>query len=1079
MVVVINYHKIKMQNINELIGIISGINFDGVINKLEIEKLSWWVQRNKNLAYETNMEHLISLLEQILKDGIITNEEKKMLEENCKIYISQEPNYFAKIYELNGIIEGIICDNELNEKEIQRLQKWMNNYSNIIYRHKPSKTIFKKINQILDDGIITEKEQKELLDLLQNRIASIKLKTKIDYLRNAIKSKKIIGINLIELLDNKNAIDYIHSCAKNELYNALTSYSGTLVLDPEIVFISLVLIGMLYYDGSYYESVRKIYSSLYREFSEQKIEGLIRSILNKYRGVKNKNNSKDRIINVALESAIVPSYYLGSFFEFIFDIYKLNFNYNLPQDLSEEFQFVYDGLHNVMSSESDEIQINVTKKTYKLIKSTKQLIVNPKYNDSIINLSIIIVHLIDKFIWGKNIEIYNPYLKRGYEQWVNTLNKDKEYHYRNKTENIRTRWKPEFILRGNTVYLEPPIHRVKSLFDYRDIRILIRNDDEILYDGEVNDIREIIGGYQIMSSSIELKKPLGMISYQLLAADTIIYDSKDKLYRSYIAFNEQGKELSNNKNYDGTVVFCSKNQIDKSYLYFKSEFYSLSSYTAHLGDAILINNEVFNFSELIHPGVFGEKYDGYTILQNNTIYEIFKNEVVLVFETKYALNQLLIVINQHLYKITDFEFSVAERKGVFKYSVKLKQFASGIYQLQVNLLCRGKQSLIFKTQFAIDKKLAVEQLRDSDDTHIVSIDSDLFIQNYIDEINIHNFHEDWLEFEFNGNKYNLYIPFDFSLYRIDNSSWKPIDEEIWIGNISHDSKIYLYGHNYKNIKLLTENGEIIDEIPQIKNEIKYQSFNAGFLLSYKSNFSFMILSLITDRMIRHDIYCFNKCILDNNKTTVNYDYDKKALVISPYFYGEGNIKLKIVDDQDNIVFTSSTLKKGKKEYIYDLHSFINYQIIFFEKNNGLSLKKERILRNLPFVFYAREDFVGRSFQIRKVYFDQYIKGKFTRRSYQFNTTYIYFKEMLSGNKFIGDIYVRTNYRTFALNNINPVNIEVCSDVIDNSVELSITKDGDGLLLDFTHHGIMNSMDDDNAIDIYSYSMDMRGVICNE
>ena len=91
MVVVINYHKIKMQNINELIGIISGINFDGVINKLEIEKLSWWVQRNKNLAYETNMEHLISLLEQILKDGIITNEEKKMLEENCKIYISQEP----------------------------------------------------------------------------------------------------------------------------------------------------------------------------------------------------------------------------------------------------------------------------------------------------------------------------------------------------------------------------------------------------------------------------------------------------------------------------------------------------------------------------------------------------------------------------------------------------------------------------------------------------------------------------------------------------------------------------------------------------------------------------------------------------------------------------------------------------------------------------------------------------------------------------------------------------------------------------------------------------------------------------
>ena len=43
------------------------------------------------------------------------------------------------------------------------------------------------------------------------------------------------------------------------------------------------------------------------------------------------------------------------------------------------------------------------------------------------------------------------------------------------------------------------------------------------------------------------------------------------------------------------------------------------------------------------------------------------------------------------------------------------------------------------------------------------------------------------------------------------------------------------------------------------------------------------------------------------------------------------------------------------------------------------------------------------------------------------------------------------------------------------IELSITKDGDGLLLDFEHHGIMNSMDDDKAVDIFSYNIDMKGV----
>lgn len=58
--------------------------------------------------------------------------------------------------------------------------------------------------------------------------------------------------------------------------------------------------------------------------------------------------------------------------------------------------------------------------------------------------------------------------------------------------------------------------------------------------------------------------------------------------------------------------------------------------------------------------------------------------------------------------------------------------------------------------------------------------------------------------------------------------------------------------------------------------------------------------------------------------------------------------------------------------------------------------------------------------------------------------------------------------------MNP-DIEICSDVIDGMIELSITKDGDGLLLDFDHHGIMNSMDDGKAVDIFSYNIDMKGV----
>ena len=56
-----------MRNINELIGIINGISYDGIINKLEVAGLSSWVKKNRNLSYEPRQARLISLVEQVLE----------------------------------------------------------------------------------------------------------------------------------------------------------------------------------------------------------------------------------------------------------------------------------------------------------------------------------------------------------------------------------------------------------------------------------------------------------------------------------------------------------------------------------------------------------------------------------------------------------------------------------------------------------------------------------------------------------------------------------------------------------------------------------------------------------------------------------------------------------------------------------------------------------------------------------------------------------------------------------------------------------------------------------------------------
>ena len=387
----------------------------------------------------------------------------------------------------------------------------------------------------------------------------------------------------------------------------------------------------------------------------------------------------------------------------------------------------------------------------------------------------------------------------------------------------------------------------------------------------------------------------------------------------------------------------------------------------------------------------------------------------------------------------------------------------------------GKRISVLRTQFAIDKKLYVEQVENNNDSYIVSVDSDLMPEPIFDEISVQDFREDWIKFNWNNQQYIYYVPFRFPLYRIDNGAWKSFSQEIWIGDITQESSIDLYGCKYDKICLLTSTGQIIEEAPGLKTEGVFSRFSAGFLLSYKSHYDYVGISLLAEDRYQDGILCYNKCILDEAKTTVIYSHEDKAIVVTPYFYGQGNIRFKVIDDVNNVIYTSFALDKDVPEYVYDLSSFINYKVIFFEKERGLSLKKERILKEFPIVFYAREDFIGKSFKIKEVYFDQFVRGEFLRKKHYFNTTYVYFKEMISGNEYIGEVYVRTYHGAFMLDNINPVDIEICSDVIDGMIELSITKDGDGLLLDFEHHGIMNSMDDDKAVDIFSYNIDMKGV----
>ena len=205
-----------MDKIEELRGIILGINYDGVINNLEVKELNDWLDKNRSLSLNDEYKTLIRDIEDVLEDGMISDDERSLLLNYADKYKHSVDNISASLNELNGIIEGIVCDSVINEDEVRNLNNWLNNNKQLrgitVYDN-----IALIVTKVLKDNIVTSDEQEELLRLISSSIIDSKTNLRIEYLKKQIRARNIIGIDLIELIDNEDMIHKIHYTAEIQL----------------------------------------------------------------------------------------------------------------------------------------------------------------------------------------------------------------------------------------------------------------------------------------------------------------------------------------------------------------------------------------------------------------------------------------------------------------------------------------------------------------------------------------------------------------------------------------------------------------------------------------------------------------------------------------------------------------------------------------------------------------------------------------------------------------------------------------------------------------------------------------------
>ena len=130
-----------MRNLIELIGLIKGINYDGVINDLEVERLQRWVDANRESARGKSETEMLSLMDEVLEDHIITHSERVQLIQKTEEILKSVSGSYIKIFELNGILAGIICDGIVNENEIIHLNNWLEENESFVSQYRTASRV--------------------------------------------------------------------------------------------------------------------------------------------------------------------------------------------------------------------------------------------------------------------------------------------------------------------------------------------------------------------------------------------------------------------------------------------------------------------------------------------------------------------------------------------------------------------------------------------------------------------------------------------------------------------------------------------------------------------------------------------------------------------------------------------------------------------------------------------------------------------------------------------------------------------------------------------------------------------------
>ena len=208
----------------------------------------------------------------------------------------------------------------------------------------------------------------------------------------------------------------------------------------------------------------------------------------------------------------------------------------------------------------------------------------------------------------------------------------------------------------------------------------------------------------------------------------------------------------------------------------------------------------------------------------------------------------------------------------------------------------------------MDPDLKYDQLQIDESKYLITLESSLFEDIYEEEFQISDLSDNGIMFSLDETEYAYKNPFKLNIHRLDAGSWESDQKDLWIDDIKSDSILELYGNMNDGLIVYSEHGVILEQITNIRNKSNCQQIPVGFLLSYKTEYAYIMMVFTMNGAMNKTLFCYNRCVFRRDKTRIDFDPVTKRMSVYAEYYGRGRVYFTIDDEDGNTVWEVNQTK---------------------------------------------------------------------------------------------------------------------------------------------------------------------------